>query len=181
MINSISLNAIKKHICAVKKRKFARKKATRSGEPQSLAEALKSPFSGQWLKAIEDELTQLLEYGTFQFLPKNQLPRGRKPLTSKVVYRYKKNPSGDITKFKARLVVRGFMQIEGIDFVDTFASTTIPPTWRILLAIAALNNWEIEQIDFIGAFLNGDLLEDIFMEIPSELLKLVANNPEFAK
>ena len=73
------------------------------------------------------------------------------------------------------------MQIEGIDFVDTFASTTIPPTWRILLSIAALNNWEIEQIDFIGAFLNGDLLEDIFMEIPSELLKLVANNPEFAK
>ena len=56
LINFLSLNAIKKHYYVVKKCKFARKKATRSGEPQSLAEALKSPFLGKWLKAIEAEL-----------------------------------------------------------------------------------------------------------------------------
>ena len=73
------------------------------------------------------------------------------------------------------------MQIEGIDFVNTFASTTIPPIWRILLALAAVNDWEIEQIDFVGAFLNGDLKEDIYMEIPEEFRNLVANNPRFSK
>ena len=71
LINSFSLSAIKKHNYVVKKRKFARKKATRSGEPQSLAEALKSPFLRQWLKAIKAKLTQLLEYRTFKFLLKN--------------------------------------------------------------------------------------------------------------
>ena len=76
-------------------------------------------------------------------------------------------------------MVRGFLQVEGIDYIDTFASTTIPFTWRILLALVAINDWEIEQIDFIGAFLNGDLKEDIYMEIPPELIKLVAKNQKF--
>ena len=175
LIQNISYKATKKQA-----KRPVRKKG-RYNEPQSLAEALKSPLSGQWLKAIYDELTQLLEFGTFKFLPKDQLPKGRKPLNSRVVYRQKVDKEGNITKFKARLVVKGFMQIEGVDYLETFASTTIPPTWRILLALAAINNWEIEQIDFIGAFLNGDLSEDIYMEIPPELVKLAAENDKFAK
>ena len=97
-----------------------------------------------------------------------------------MVYRQKVNKEGKITKLKTRLVVRGFLQVEGINYIDTFVNTTIPPTWRILLALAAINDWEIEQIDFIGAFLNGDLKEDIYMEIPPELIKLIAKDPKFA-
>ena len=67
-------------------------------------------------------------------------------------------------------MVRGFQQQEGIDFNETYISLVILPTWRFLLALATYNNWEIEQIDFIGAFLNADLEEDIFIEI-SEGLK----------
>ena len=167
---------------ATKKRtKRPIRKKGRYGEPQFLTEALKSPLSGQWLKTISNELTQLLEFGTFKFLPRSQLPKGRKALTSRVVYRQKVNKEGKITKLKARLVVRGFLQVEGIDYIDTFASTTIPLTWRILLTLAAINDWEIEQIDFIGAFLNGDLKEDIYMEIPPELIKLAAKDQKFTK
>ena len=133
-IRDISYKATKKQT-----KRPVRKKG-RYGEPQSLTEALKSPLSGQWLKTISDKLTQLLEFGTFEFLPRNQLPKGRKALTSKVVYRQKVNKEGKITKLKARLVVRGFLQIKGIDYIDTFASTTIPPTWRILLTLAAIND-----------------------------------------
>ena len=166
---------------ATKKRtKRPVRKKGRYGEPQSLTEALKSPFLGQWFKTIFNELTQLLEFGTFEFLPRNQLPKGRKTLTSRVVYRQKINKEGKITKLKARLMVRGFLQVEGIDYINTFTSTTIPLTWRILLALAAINDWEIKQIDFIGAFLNGDLKEDIYMEIPPELIKLVTKDPKFA-
>ena len=52
---------------------------------------------------------QFLEFGTFEFLPKSQLPKGRKALTSRVVYRQKVNKEGKITKLKARLVVCGFL------------------------------------------------------------------------
>ena len=62
---------------------------------------------------------------------------------------------------------------------DLRSITTIPLTWRILLALVVINDWEIKQIDFIRAFLNGDLKEDIYMEIPSELIKLAAKDPKF--
>ena len=74
----------------------------------------------------------------------------------------------------------GSCKVKGINYIDTFTSTTIPFTWRILLALAAINDWEIEQINFIGAFLNGNLKKNIYMEIPSELIKLIAKDPKFA-
>ena len=96
-----------------------------------------------------------------------------------MVYRQKVNKEGKIIKLKARLVVRGFLQVKGINYIDTFISTTIPLTWRILLTLTAINDWEIEQIDFIRAFLNGDLKKDIYIEIPPELIKLVTKDLKF--
>ena len=81
LIRDINYKAIEK-----KTKRPIRKKG-RYGESQSLTKALKSPLSRQWLKAISNELTQLLEFGTFKFLPKSQLPKGRKTLTSRIVYR----------------------------------------------------------------------------------------------
>ena len=173
LIRDISYKVTKKRT-----KRPVRKKG-RYGKPQSLIEVLKSPLSRQWLKAISDELTQLLEFGTFEFLLRNQFPKGRKALTSRVVYCQKVNKEGKIVKLKARLVVRGFLQVEGIDYINTFVNITIPPTWRILLTLAVINDWEIEQINFIGAFLNGDLKEDIYMEIPPELIKLITKDPKF--
>ena len=103
LIRDISYKATKKQT------KRPVKKKSRYDEPQSLIEALKSPLSGQWLKVILNKLTQLLEFGTFEFLLKSQFPEGRKALTSRVVYRQKINKEGKITKLKACLVVRGFL------------------------------------------------------------------------
>ena len=98
-----------------------------------------------------------------------------------MVYRQKVNKEGKITKFKARLVIKRFIQVEGIDYINTFVNTIIPPTQRKLLTLAVINDQEIKQINFIGAFLNGDLDKDIYMEIPPELIKLTIENPSFAK
>ena len=57
-----------------------------------------------------------------------------------MVYRQKVNKKGKIIKLKARLMVRGFLQVKGINYINTFTSTTIPLTWRILLTLAAINN-----------------------------------------
>ena len=103
LIRDISYKATKKQT------KRPVKKKGRYGKPQSLIKALKSPLLRQWLKAISDELTQLLEFGTFEFLLRSQFPKGRKALTSRVIYRQKVNKEGKIIKLKTRLVIRGFL------------------------------------------------------------------------
>ncbi len=129
-------------------------------------QALKSPNVKEWLAIIFNEFEQLISLETFKFLFYKVLFKGRKPLTNWLVFKEKKDQYDVIIKFKARLVVRGFMQIEGIDYFETYASTTISSSWRILLAIVVINDWEVEQIDFVGAFLNTDLKENIYIQIP---------------
>ncbi|KAK2070781.1 hypothetical protein P8C59_005250 [Phyllachora maydis] len=77
--------------------------------------------------------------GVFKFLPRSLLPSNRKLITCRNVLKVKKDAKNRPIKYKSRLVARGFMQVEGLDYTVTYASTSIPPTWRILLAIAASN------------------------------------------
>ncbi|KAK2074172.1 hypothetical protein P8C59_008399, partial [Phyllachora maydis] len=119
--------------------------------------------------------------GVFKFLPRSLLPSNCKLITCRNVLKVKKDAKNRPIKYKSRLVARGFMQVEGLDYTVTYASTSIPPTWRILLAIGAVLDWEIEQADFIGAFLNSALREEIYMEIPEGLLDLAASNKAIYK
>ncbi|KAK2074924.1 hypothetical protein P8C59_009094 [Phyllachora maydis] len=119
--------------------------------------------------------------GVFKFLPRSLLPSNRKLITCRNVLKVKKDAKNRPIKYKSRLVARGFMQVEGLDYTVTYASTSIPPTWRILLAIGAVLDWEIEQADFIGAFLNSALREEIYIEIPKGLFDLAASNKAIYK
>ena len=71
---------------------------------------------------------------------------------------------GSIDKYKARLIIKGYMQREGLDYFDTYSSVTRINFIRMILAIAALRSLEVHQIDVKTAFLNGDLEEEIYME-----------------
>src|SRR6266699_101239 len=62
-------------------------------------------------------------------------------------------------------MVKNFIQIERVDYFETFAFTIIPSSWRILLTIVVINDWEIKQIDFVRVFLNTDLKKDIYIQI----------------
>ncbi|KAK2066930.1 hypothetical protein P8C59_000708 [Phyllachora maydis] len=151
--------------------------------PTTYKQVLKLPRDerSKWLEAITKEFIQLLELGVFKFLPRSLLPSNRKLITCRNVLKVKKDAKNRPIKYKSRLVARGFMQVEGLDYTVTYASTSIPPTWRILLAIGAVLDWEIEQADFIGAFLNSALREEIYMEIPKGLLDLAASNKAIYK
>ena len=92
------------------------------------------------------------------------LPPGYKPLSSKWVFKRKRKVDGSIEKYKARLVIKGYKQTEGLDYFDTYSSVTKINSIRMVLAIAALRNLEVHQMDVKTAFLNGDLDEEIYME-----------------
>jgi hypothetical protein len=84
----------------------------------------------------------------------------------KWVFRLKRRADRSIDKYKARLVMRGFTQIYGIDYYDTYTPVMHLASFHLILAIAACNSWEVEAIDFNSAYLNGELDadEEIYMQ-----------------
>ncbi|GKA49062.1 retrovirus-related pol polyprotein from transposon TNT 1-94, partial [Tanacetum coccineum] len=94
------------------------------------------------------------------------LPPGCKPLGYKWIFKKKMKADGTIDKYKARWVIKGYRQREGLDYFDTYSSVTRITSIRMILAIVALRNLEIHQIDVKTAFLNGDLEEEIYMNQP---------------
>ena len=80
------------------------------------------------------------------------------------MYKIKRNADGEIVRFKARWVVRGFEQREGVDYTETFASVVKPMSYKALFAIVAAYDLKLEQMDVITAFLNGNVEENIYVE-----------------
>ena len=102
--------------------------------------------------------------GTWELVTK---PSGVRALPGKWVFKLKLKADGTIERYKARWVVKGFKQQEGVDFNDTFASTPSLKSFRMLLALAAKYKLELKHFDVPSAFLNGQLSEDIYVQQPT--------------
>ena len=129
-------------------------------DPNTFAEASGHPA---WDVAMQEEYKSLLANDTWDLVP---LPKGRKLVRCKWVYRTKYGPDGKVDKHKARLVAKGFSQVEGIDYTETFAPVAKMNSIRLVLSLAASYKWEVHQMDVKSAFLHGDLHEEIYMEQP---------------
>ena len=134
-----------------------------NGDPLSYKDAL-SQDPIKWPPAIKEEL-QSLENGTWVIQEISQMPKGCKPIPGKWVFKRKELPDGG-TRYKARLVIRGFLQRYGIDFMETFAPTASLAAFRLLVAISVFNGWSLRNLDIITAFLNGDVDAEIYMGVP---------------
>ena len=116
-----------------------------------------------WKEAIKSEIESILHNHTWELV---DLPSGCKPLSSKWIFKRKRKVDGSIDKYKARLVIKGFRQTKGLDYFDTYSPVTRINSIRMVLAIAALKDLEVHQMDVKTTFLNGDLNEEIYMEKP---------------
>ena len=132
-------------------------------EPTTRKQMLKSVFAPECQAAELKELEALFANRTWELV---ELPPGKHALSNRWVYKTKLKEDGSLDKFKARLVVKGFEQIEGIDFAETYASTAKFNSFRTVCAIAALLSLNITHIDFSNAFLNGKCEEEIYMKQP---------------
>jgi hypothetical protein len=94
------------------------------------------------------------------------LPSGKSAISCKWVYKIKTKSDGSIKRYKARLIAKGYAQEYRIDYEETFAYVTRITSVRSLLAIAAIYQWPLFQMDVKNAFLNGDFTEEVYMQAP---------------
>ena len=99
------------------------------------------------------------------------LPNGRKAITGRWVFKIKYGLDGSILRYKARWVIYGYKQMEGVDFSSTWAGVVKPASFRTLFAIAAARNLHILQLDIVTAFLYGLLDEEIYVSQPDGFIE----------
>jgi transposase InsO family protein len=136
-----------------------------SSDPKSLAEAHARPDWPSWKAAMDKEIATLEAAKTWTTVLQ---PQGKNIVGSKWVFRIKRKSDGSIDKYKARLVARGFTQIYGVDYFDTYSPVAKMASFRLILAMAARYDWDVESFDFNGTYLNGTLSDDeeIYMKEP---------------
>ena len=128
-------------------------------------EARKRPDWPKWEGAIQTELRNLERSGTWRLVKR---PPDANVVDCRWVLRIKKNAAGEVEKYKARLVARGFTQIYGIDYYETYAPVAKLASFRLILALSARNGWVVDTFDFDSAYLNSELGDDevIYLEQP---------------
>ena len=132
-------------------------------EPRNEAEARASPEWPMWREAMLEQLQRLAVNGTWRLVPH---PSGKNIVGCRWVFRIKRDAQGKILKYKAHLVAQGYTQAPSIDYHDTYAPVAKLTSNCIILALAARNDWEIQQMDVKDAYLNAPLDEEIYMQQP---------------
>lgn len=133
-------------------------------DPISYREALRSHYGDKWKSAMQEEFKSLIENKTWSVVLKSDINErhGVRPIECKWVFRKKTNPDTTI-RFKARLVVKSY---EPHLFGETSAPVAGLTGIRMVLALAALNRWEIHHLDVCTAILNPPLGSQVFIEMP---------------
>jgi hypothetical protein len=134
--------------------------AVAADEPATLAEVEQDVH---WWTAMTEEIQAIEDNHTWVL---TNLPPGRKAIGLKWVFKVKRDEKGSVVKHKARLVVKGYSQQQGVDYEEIFTPVARLEAVRLLLALAANQGWEVHHMDVKSAFLNGDLMEEVYVSQP---------------
>ena len=132
-------------------------------DPESFSQAMSCKELELWYNAMKDEMNSMRCNDVWDLV---ELPNGAKAIGCKWVFKTKKDSLGNIDRYKARLVAKGFTQKEGIDYTETFSPVSKKDSLRIILALVAHFDLELQQMDVKTAFLNGELEEEVYMKQP---------------
>lgn len=133
------------------------------GDPITIEDALSRSDANKWKAAMNEELASLEENETWTL---ELLPPNKKPIKTKWEFKAKRDASGNIIRYKARLVVKGCSQKYGVDYLETYSPVVRYVSIRYLVALAVKLQLNINQMDAVTAFLQGDLVEEIYIEQP---------------
>ena len=132
-------------------------------DPETFSQAISCNESELWYNAMKDELESMKSNEVWDVV---ELPKGVQAIGCKWVYKTKRDSLGNIERYKARLVAKGFTQKEGIDYTETFSPVSKKDSLRIILALVAHLDLELQQMDVKTTFVNGDLEEEVYMKQP---------------
>lgn len=134
--------------------------------PQTYREAVNCTDAPKWRAAMQAEIDGCVARRTWEVVPRIMLPAGTNVIRVKWVFKIKTDETGAITKYKARITPKGFMQKHGKDYFEVFANTGKYKTLRVALSLAAHRNMELRQLDVPQAFTQAPLEEEVHMEMP---------------
>ena len=140
--------------------------------PSNYREALKGPHAEYWKRAIQEELSGLMQRDTWHSMRECDLPPGANLMNCHFVFDLKRTSSGSIEKWKARLVADGNTQRDGVDFDRIFSTVVKLQTLRMLLVVAVAKGYTLSSADVRQAFLQGTIKEDLYMRMPPSLPRL---------
>jgi hypothetical protein len=129
-------------------------------EPTCFEHAVGNP---KWDNAMDEEMAALDANATWELVA---LPKDNKAIGCKWVYKVKHNADGSVSKYKAKLVAKGYAHSYGINYEETYSPVAKMTTVRVIIAMAAAKGWSLHQMDVKNVFLHGDLQEEVYMEQP---------------
>ena len=132
-------------------------------EPTNISEARASPEWPHWETAIKRELDGQIARGVWQLTDR---PKGKTVLGTKMVFKRKLDQHGRIEKYKCRLVAQGFRQVKGVHYIESSSPTPAQASIRMVFGIIATLGWEARQLDVDMAYLEADVEEEIYIELP---------------
>jgi hypothetical protein len=134
--------------------------------PATWREAMKSEDAPHWRVATDKEMAGCEQMGVWELVPRSSVPKWQTIIGCKWVFKIKTDSSGAVDVYKARITPKGFLQKYGTNFFETFAATGKYKSLRLGLAITAACGHNLEQMDVPQAFLNADVDEEVYMELP---------------
>ena len=139
---------------------------TKDPDTMTLQEALKQDDREEFIKAMKKELEDHINRKHWKVVPLSSIPKNRTPIPMVWSMKRKRNPLGDIIKWKARLCAGGHKQVHGVDYWSTYSPVVSWSTLRIVMNLALVHNWHMEAIDFVLAYPQAPCQSDVYMQLP---------------
>jgi hypothetical protein len=133
-------------------------------DPRTYKQAMATQYAPEWDSGYDDEMASLKSHNVWTLIPRSNVPAGWKIVGSRPHFHTKRDEKGEITQHKVCVVAKGYSQVQGVDYTDTYAPVARMESMHSILHIGAVLDWEMHQLDVKTAFLHGDLEEEVYME-----------------